>query len=76
MPKEVPQARMKGNQTITRQPYVEIEPTVSWAPAAHACNPSYTGGKRCEASLGKQVVRPYLKNTQHKTGVERLPSKR
>jgi hypothetical protein len=32
------------------------------APIALTCNPSYSGGLRFPS---KQLVRPYLKNTQH-----------
>jgi hypothetical protein len=44
-----------------------------WAPVAHTCNPSYSGGRDQEnhsskASLGKLFTRPYLKKkkTLHK----------
>jgi hypothetical protein len=46
------------------------------APVAHACNPTYSGGKdqadySSKPAPGKQSVRPYLKNTQHKTELEK-----
>jgi hypothetical protein len=53
---------------------------------AHTCNLSYSGGRDQEdhsskPATGKQFLRPYLKNTQHKTGLadassSSLPSKR
>jgi hypothetical protein len=58
---------------------------VIWAPVAHACNPSYSGGREQEdldlrSDKGKQFVRPYLEKKQHKIGlgvaqIEPLPSK-
>jgi hypothetical protein len=40
----------------------------------HPCNPSYSGGRDQEdpgskPALGKEFVRPYLENTQHKKGL-------
>jgi hypothetical protein len=45
---------------------------VSWVLVAHACNPSYSGGRNQEyfkASPGKKLERPYLEKTQHKKGL-------
>jgi hypothetical protein len=41
---------------------------------AHAYNPIYSGGKDqddggSKPAPGKQFLRPYLKNTQHKKGL-------
>jgi hypothetical protein len=38
---------------------------------AHACNPSYSGGrgKEFEATPDKQFARPYLEKTLHKKGL-------
>jgi hypothetical protein len=42
---------------------------------AHACHPSYSGGRdqsgglQFKASLGKQFARPYLKKSLHKKGL-------
>jgi hypothetical protein len=35
---------------------------MSWVLVAHACNPSYSGGRNQKASLSKQFSRHYLKN--------------
>jgi hypothetical protein len=50
---------------------------ISWAPGAHTCNLSYSGGRDQENHSSrpaqekkkKKKVRPYLKNTQHKRGL-------
>jgi hypothetical protein len=44
-------------------------------PVAHAGKPSYSEGRdeedrKFEDSLGKQILRPYLENTQPKKGWE------
>jgi hypothetical protein len=41
------------------------------APVAHTCNPRYSGSRDQEDHgskpvLGKQLLRPYLENAQHK----------
>jgi hypothetical protein len=40
-----------------------------WAPVAHACNPSYSGGRDLEDGGWKpawaEFVRSYIENTQH-----------
>jgi hypothetical protein len=47
---------------------------MSWTSVAHACNPSYSGG-RDQEDLGLRPVQanslrdPMLKNTQHKKGL-------
>jgi hypothetical protein len=46
-----------------------------WALVIHACNPSYSGGRDqqdrgLKPAVGKWLTRPYLKNTQHKKGLE------
>jgi hypothetical protein len=46
----------------------------SQAPVAHTYNPSYSEGRDQEdrsskPALGKQLMRPYLKNNQHKKGL-------
>jgi hypothetical protein len=43
-------------------------------PVAHACNPSYSGGRDQEDRSSKPAwvnsyMRPYLENTQHKKGL-------
>jgi hypothetical protein len=43
--------------------------TLARAVVAHACNPSYSGGLRFKANLGKQFSRPYLEKTRHKKGL-------
>jgi hypothetical protein len=45
-----------------------------WAPMAHACNPSYSGGRDQEdlgskPNLGKQFSRPYLEKPFTKIGL-------
>jgi hypothetical protein len=55
--------------------YGEIMSEMSgWALVAHACNPSFSGGRDQEdhsskPSPGKQFRRPYLKNTHHTKGL-------
>jgi hypothetical protein len=47
---------------------------ISWAPVAHACNPSYSGGRDQEdwsskpASANSSLI-PYLKKAVHKIGL-------
>jgi hypothetical protein len=41
-----------------------------WVPVGHTYNPSYSGGSRFEASLGKYFLRLYLEKNplQNRTG--------
>jgi hypothetical protein len=39
---------------------------------AHACNPSYSGGRDQEATQANSSPRPYLKKALHKKGLEEL----
>jgi hypothetical protein len=41
----------------------------NWAPVAHACNPSYSGGRDQGLRPALAILRPYLENTQHKKGL-------
>jgi hypothetical protein len=46
----------------------------SWAPVAHTCDPSYSGGRDQEdhgskPACAKSSVGPYLKKTHHKKGL-------
>jgi hypothetical protein len=47
---------------------------MSQAGVAHACNPSYSGGRDQEdhgskPAWGNKFLRPYLKNTHHQKGL-------
>jgi hypothetical protein len=53
--------------------FVYWEP-IHIAPLAHACNPSYSGGRDQEAhglkpALSKSFLRPYLEKTHNKKGL-------
>jgi hypothetical protein len=52
---------------------IEVQRSV-WALVVHTCNPSYPEGRDQEDCGSnppdKEFVIPYLKNTQHKTGLE------
>jgi hypothetical protein len=45
----------------------------SWAPGAHACNPSYSGGRDQDYGLkpawANSSLRPYLNKALHKKGL-------
>jgi hypothetical protein len=47
---------------------VKITTSFSWALVAHACNPSYSGG-RDQEDHGFKPVRPYPEDTHHKKGL-------
>jgi hypothetical protein len=44
----------RGRRILSSRPQVE-----------RPCNPSYSGGSRFEASLGKEFEKPYLEKTHH-----------
>jgi hypothetical protein len=71
------EAEVRGTISVRHLGYI-VRPDLknqerSQAQEAHACNPSYSGGRDQEdhhlkPAPGKWFVRHYLENTQHKTG--------
>jgi hypothetical protein len=51
----------------------QFKESTSWAPVAHACNPSHSGGRDQENCSSKPAwadsSRDYLKKTHHKKGL-------